>query len=259
MPIRHALLDFLYRICNNKNKLGKAVVQTKRAIWILNGALFAAIALYPIGKAILSCFDYTLEIFCVPAFAIIIAVLSVCVVVLDITYKNILTNKAIRVFVGMIAPLSMINTFLYLLANNHIAVHIGGAVCFISCCIITIKHTKPLLVKILSLVISALLVFPTALLGLIVLFPIGQNTVVQTLESPSGRYYAEVVDSDQGALGGDTLVNVYENRALNLLLIRIKKEPQLVYLGEWGEFENMKIQWKDDHCILINSVEYEIE
>ncbi len=231
----------------------------KRAIWTLNGGLFAVVALYPLGKAILSCFDYTLELFSVPAFAIIVAVLSVCVVVLDITYKNTLTNKAIGVFIATIAPLSMINTFLYLLASNHIAVHISGAVCFVSCCIITIKHAKPLSVKVLSLVLSALLVFPTALLGILVLFPIGQNTVVQTLESPSGRYYAEVVDSDQGALGGDTLVRVHEKREFNLLLIRIKNEPQLVYSGEWGEFKDMEIAWKDDHCILINSEEYEIE
>ena len=231
----------------------------KQTIRILNGVLLAVIALYPLGKAILSCLNYTLELSNVPAFAIVIATLAVCVAVLDITYKNAFTNKSIKVLIATIAPLSMINTFLYLLASNHVAVHISGIVCFICCCIITIKHAEPLSVKILSLVISALLVFPTALLGILVLFPIGQNTVVQTLESPSGKYYAEVVDSDQGALGGDTLVNVYESRELNLLFIRIKKEPQRVYLGEWGKFRNMKIQWKDDHCILINSVEYEIE
>ena len=31
------------------------------------------------------------------------------------------------------------------------------------------------------------------------------------------------------------------------------------YFGEWGEFENMQNYWKDDNCLVINSVEYRIE
>lgn len=53
---------------------------------------------------------------------------------------------------------------------------------------------------------------------------IGQNTVVQTVESPSGKYYAQVIDSDQGALGGDTLVDVYEKSKINAILFKIEKE-----------------------------------
>ena len=88
---------------------------------------------------------------------------------------------------------------------------------------------------------------------------IGQNTVVQTVESPSGKYYAQVIDSDLGALGGDTLVDVYEKSGINAILFKIEKKPQRVYFGEWGEFNNMQIYWKDDECLIINSTEYKIQ
>ena len=88
---------------------------------------------------------------------------------------------------------------------------------------------------------------------------IGQNTVVQTIESPNGEYYAQVIDSDQGALGGDTLVDVYQKSGINAFLFKIEKKPQRVYWGDWGEFENMQIYWKDDNRLVINSVEYEIK
>ena len=88
---------------------------------------------------------------------------------------------------------------------------------------------------------------------------IGQNTVVQTVESPNGKYYAQVIDSDQGALGGDTFVDVYERGKINAILFQIENEPQRIYSGDWGEFKNMQIHWKDDNCLVINSVEYEIE
>ena len=88
---------------------------------------------------------------------------------------------------------------------------------------------------------------------------IGQNTIVKNIESPNGSFYAQVIDSDQGALGGDTLVNVYEKREIDTFIFKLKDKPQRVYLGEWREYESMHISWKDDKCLVINSVEYEIE
>ena len=77
--------------------------------------------------------------------------------------------------------------------------------------------------------------------------------MVQTLPSPNGTYYAEVIDSDQGALGGDTLVEVYDTRKqLDLFLITVQKNPQLVYFGDWGDFKTMTLQWESEQVLLIN-------
>ena len=115
--------------------------------------------------------------------------------------------------------------------------------------------------KIVALVLSALMILPICFFSFIALIfgNIGQNTVVQTVESPSGKYYAQVIDSDQGALGGDTLVDVYQDCGINAILFKIEKKPQRVYFGDWGEFNNMQIHWKDDNCLVINAVEYEID
>ena len=43
-----------------------------------------------------------------------------------------------------------------------------------------------------------------------------------------------------------------------ILAIKYGK-PQTVYIGEWGEFKNMRIYWKNDECLVINSMEYEID
>lgn len=86
----------------------------------------------------------------------------------------------------------------------------------------------------------------------------GKNTVIQSIPSPSGSHYAQVIDSDQGALGGNTLVEVYEKSLIDNSFIRIQKEPWRVYSGKWLEYENMQIYWKDDTCLVINSVEYTI-
>jgi len=232
----------------------------KRILFVLKCVLFGFIALHPLGCSLLLHFGYKLTLFSAPAFMIAIAALSVCIVVLDFIYKDTIPNKIMCVLMGMVTPLSLINIFFYILEYGQVSVLVSGMVCFLCCCILTVKHAKPLAHKIVALVLSALLALPIGLFSLLVVFfPIGQNTVVQTLESPTGRYYAELINSNQGALGGETVVYVYERWEIDLLLFKIEKEPQQVYFGEWYEFENMKIHWKDDRCIVINSVEYGIK
>lgn len=84
------------------------------------------------------------------------------------------------------------------------------------------------------------------------------NTVVRTVGSPSGQYYVEVIDSDQGALGGDTRVELNE-RVLDLGVFGILKKPRRLYTGHYGEYMDMEIYWKDDSCVVIDSVCYSVD
>lgn len=232
----------------------------KRTISILSYVLIACIAIVPLGIAALSCFGYTFTDFSVSAFAVVDAVLAVCVVKLNAANENTIKNKAICILLAIVMPLSLVNVSICLDRQSHVLVLISGWVCICCCGYLTIKYAKPKILKIVALILAGLLAMPIGLFSLFaVFFPIGQNTVVKTVESPSGRYYAQVIDSDQGALGGDTIVNVHEKSVINLLLLQIEKKPQQVYFGDWGAFKNMKIYWKNDHCIVVNSVEHEIE
>lgn len=233
----------------------------KKATVILMCVLLGLIILYPAGVILTACFGYTFELISATAFAVTIAELSISIVVLDLIYKNTLQNKTLQVLMAIIAPLSLINAVFYIFTCPRIWVVASVLFSAGCCCYITVKHGKPVSVKIAALVLSGLMVMPVGLISFTALIfgNIGQNTVVQAADSPSGKYYAEVIDSDQGALGGDTLVNVYERGGVNAILFKIEKKPQRVYWGEWGEFENMKIRWKDDHCLIINSVEYVVK
>lgn len=226
-------------------------------IWLL----FALTILYPAGTLITACFGYDFVLISVLAFSGIIAFLSVCTVILDIVFKNVNKSKLIRVLLAIIAPLSLLNAVFYIFECPKIFVITSAFVSAGCCCYLTVKHGKPLVLKIVALLLSGLMVLPIGFFCFIALIfgNIGQNTVVQTVESPSGKYYAQVIDSDQGALGGDTLVDVYEKSLVNTIIFKIVKKPQRVYSGNWGEFKNMQIHWKNDGCLVINSAEHEIE
>lgn len=79
---------------------------------------------------------------------------------------------------------------------------------------------------------------------------IGQNTVVRVLPSPDGTFEARVIDSDQGAMGGATIVEV-EKKGWS--------KPKRIYTGPWGTYETMEIYWKDEDTLVINGKEYRVD
>lgn len=230
----------------------------KKVISFLIFLLFTLTALYPAGSLIASCFGYSFKLMGIPVFAVSSAIISICIVILDGVYK-IAFNKLVQILLAVISPISLINVVLCVIESPQTWT-IAGTLVSTGCCVyLMIKNGKPLLLKILSGAVSALMFSPVCLMCFLSLIDFGLNTVVETIESPSGKYYVQVVDSDQGALGGDTFVDVYKSGEVNLFLCKFEKQTQRVYHGEWGEYENMQIYWKDDSCLVINLVEYEIE
>ena len=233
----------------------------KKAISVLIYVLLLMIILYQAGVLITGCFGYSFKLISVSAFVIATAVLSVGIVVLDLVFKNVPKKKTMQMWLAIMLPLSLISSVFYIFECPQIQVVTSVLITAGCCCFLTIKHGKPMALKVVALILSALMVLPICSFSFFALIfgNIGHNTVVQTVESPNGKYYAQVIDSDQGALGGDTLVDVYKKGGINLILFKIEPNPQRVYWGNWGEFRDMQIHWKDDGCLVINSAEYEIE
>lgn len=233
----------------------------KKAISPLFCLLFAMTVFLPVGTIVCACFGYTFALINVSAFAVAIAVLSVCTDVLDLIFKCTVENKILQILIAAITPLSLINAVFFIFACSRILVIVSVFISAVCCFFLTIRHGKPAVLKTVALILSALMILPIGVFSFVTTTfgNIGHETVVQTLESPNGKYYAEVVDCDQGAFGGDTTVEVYEKFKINAILFTIEKKPQYVYFGEWGEYKDMQICWKDDRCLVINSTEYKIE
>ncbi len=230
----------------------------KKASTILCFILFLLVILLPLGVGLGACFGYTFALANDLAFAAMTAVAAVAAAVLLGKKHTCIENKTASVLLALAAPFSLINTVFYLLKAPGVFVVVCMLVCICGCCYLAVRYAKPKLLKIISLSLSALMLVPIGFLVFISLIfgNFGQNTVVQSVSSPNGAYYAEVVDSDQGALGGDTLVDVYTNSGINALIFKIAKKPQRVYCGDWGDYKTMDIYWKDDHCLVINDTEH---
>lgn len=222
--------------------------------------LFCLVILLPAGVTLSSIFSYEFELVNNTLFAAVTALVAIGAMVLFEIVDEPRVDSLTGVFLALLAPFSLINTVFFILKTPSFWVVISMFICIVCCFWLSWNYGKPKLMKHISIVPSMLMVLPVGFLGFIALTfgNIGQNTVVQSVESPNGTYYADLIDSDQGALGGDTIVVVHENSSIRNFLFTIEKEPQLVYLGEWGEFRDMELYWKNENCLVINDVEYVI-
>ncbi|MDP4144112.1 MAG: DUF5412 family protein [Bacillota bacterium] len=94
----------------------------------------------------------------------------------------------------------------------------------------------------IGILIYALLI-PVGLLGIFIDFE--TNTVIDRQYSPNGIYCAVTIDSNQGALGGDTYIEL-ERIYYGIL----KKDIKTLYQGNWGE--KPTVIWFNKNTVNIN-------
>ena len=128
----------------------------------------------------------------------------------------------------------------------------------ILCCICTavtawhVLETKWM--RVLSAVLGGLSLLPIAFVGFWVfifsMFSLSEQTVLQTAVSPDGTYLAQLIDDDQGAMGGATYVTVFSaDKSLNFLVFALQGKPQVVYQGGWGEGFDKPFVWIDENTL----------
>lgn len=232
--------------------------KSQKAAFYLLSALYAFM---PLLSAVLLIFGYTAYLFSYSFFSVFLALVSVAAVISIIRNKHGCANKNISIISAFLPILATVNWIIYLfksqdIRNEAVVVAVCMPICLICAVIITSKLCKPSGLKIAGIILPLLAVIPLLFFSFLTLLPIGKNAVINTVSSPNGAFHAEIVDSDQGALGGNTLVYVQKNSGFDAFFFSIKKRRERVYLGDWGEYENMQIYWKDENTLIINSKEY---
>lgn len=231
----------------------------KRAIRVLTVMLVVLEAVLPCGKWGLQRIGYTLEPFSYVGYAWLLAVISAVVLFLRL-FKKDESDGVLCVF---LMPLSLLDALAYTSFFRTSSLHpqksawttIALLICVLCSASITVVYGKPKIGRILVEIISVLLVLLIGFVGFVSLF--SARTVEQSVSSPEGTRRAEIINVDQGALGGATFVEVYENRGLNLLLFTVAPKSKRVYEGGWADTFDMQLTWKDEeHLVITKRFDY---
>lgn len=87
----------------------------------------------------------------------------------------------------------------------------------------------------------------------------GASQVVQSVDSPDKGYIAIVLDVDEGALGGSTIVEVQKNTLFGMRLRSMIHLKRRVFIGEWGMGDELDLSWMENNTLLIDGISYEMQ
>ena len=188
-------------------------------------------------------------------YAIVFSVLYCGIGILLIYRKDRRIGKISSVFLSGSLLLNQINTLVFIFWADNQAAMLLIALWFLMTAILVAVYVKSIALTATFYTLSGIFVLPILLF--IMLSDFGARTVIAREVSPDMRYCAEVIDDDQGALGGATLLLVYRlDGSFSIGSFDFRKSQIELRSGPWGEFESLS--WQDSEHLSMNGTIYEI-
>ncbi len=222
--------------------------------------LFSAVfLLVPICSMVAFIFGYDFHLYHGSITVLVMTALLVAAIA-GMHWLNVQPKSWGKVFAALLLPVLIFHAFFFLakdwLTFVCIAVSLGCGV------VIFVQYANPRPWKIACGIAATLLVILLAfvLLTTSLLQGFGSRTVVKTAVSPGQAYEARVIDANEGALGGHTIVEVQQiNPVISIGIGQFVKQPVCVYTGQWGESDHMDLRWENDGILVVNGVPYQVE
>ena len=231
----------------------------KKAAHILPFLLFSIYLAIPAVSLVNLTTGYSIWIYSYHAYALLTAAISLAVAVNSFFVKDAALTKTEALCILFMPLMPLINWICYIIPAGWKFTALCMPVCFICVLVYMLQSIKQVKRKVIVSLSCIIFFIPICFISLLdCLFSgFGIDRVVHVEYSPDREYKAEVVDSDQGALGGAVFVNVCNTEpVIDLYFIKVSKKPHCVYSGEWGGYKGMELYWKDNHILSVNGSDY---
>lgn len=231
----------------------------KKAAHILPFLLFSIYLAIPAVSLVNLTTGYSIWIYSYHAYALLTAAISLAVAVNSFFVKDAALTKIEALCILFMPLMPLINWICYIIPAGWKFTALCMPVCFICVLVYMLQSIKQVKRKVIVSLSCIIFFIPICFISLLdCLFSgFGIDRVVHVEYSPDREYKAEVVDSDQGAMGGAVFVNVCNTEpVIDLYFIKVSKKPHCVYSGEWGGYKGMELYWKDNHILSVNGSDY---
>lgn len=150
---------------------------------------------------------------------------------------------------------AFINLFTF---REHITLACIAVIATIVMFAVSLPKTVAVIMSVVMGCLLAMVIFFISALGL---FPsLSENRVYKEVNSPNGKYTAQIIINDQGAFGGNTGVMLKNNEdKKRVLFYKLEKKDVKLYTGKYTEYTDITLEWQDEFILLINDNEYIIE
>lgn len=215
--------------------------------------LFIESLLFPAIILLTKLLQLTLKIESGLAYAAITTVVYYTIGILLLINKGKGIGKAPSVLLAVTLLLNQINALFFIFTVENMFAMFLVASWFVLTVVIVAVYVNNVGLKATFYALSGVLVLPICLF--ILLSDFGSNTVLAHEISPDNTYCAEVIDNDQGALGGATILNVYKyDESFSIGSFDFRKNQKRIYYGRWGEYKSLR--WSDNDHLTLNEATY---
>lgn len=242
-------------------KILEGMMVVKTLAKIVSCIFFVVHSLIPFCLLFSNLFGFSFSLTNYTAFSVICVIVSIFTLVVVLVETELFNDKKYSVLFG-VSLLFCVVTWLFFISKCGVSLSLVFLLIAFACvAVINVKLTKGKKKKVVLSLLTAVSFLFVSLFAIAFVFvgSIGASTVLDTIQSPDGIYYAEVIDVDQGAFGGNTVVKVSKKREAEILIFHFQEKGETVYIGEWNEYDDMEIFWKENNCLSINSEEYIIK
>ena len=218
--------------------------------------LLAVQALLPAAKLIAAVCGWNIRPANAAVYAVMLAAAALAIVIAMLARRDIRDQgRAARICLALALPMSILNALVLPLPGGALA--ISAILVNIGSCVLAFPLCKGLLA--LRIIAGMLTGFLMLLAAMFLLFSgFGVTEEVHSLSSPDGRYVARVLNIDQGALGGDTVVRVQRVKLLGLPIDSVFILDTKLWMGDWGRAYSLGMTWVDGDTLRIDGIEYDI-
>lgn len=159
----------------------------------------------------------------------------------------------LSVWIAFLPLLVELNWFVYCLSNAVLFLPLLMTPCLIYAIWLAKNLTASKPLRSVTLLLTGVLLIPLVPFTLFFMLfgSIGSQDIAERAYAPGSMHYAEIIDRDEGALGGHTCVEAHWSPSLDLLLIRYESVPENVYTGPWGAADTLTVTWADADTLLV--------
>ena len=211
----------------------------KKLLPVTPVVLFFLLSFFPFCKVTALLFGFDFCLYSDFAFAVVTAGLS-CVLTGMLFHQNAALCPNGEIFAALTLPVFLVNLMCFVaIGSNFLILLLIFLPCICSLALF-IRFARPVGLAVTAALLAFVLAMLTFLLFVFIAIfsEFGRNTIVKTSLS---------------------LVTVeHRERDLFGLAGRFVKNPVRVYLGEWGEADDMSIYWTDEYTLCINGVSHRI-
>ncbi len=219
-------------------------------------------SIIPVGILLTLSIGYTLSLQNDIFSAIMMAIFSIAALKIEQNKEKREVTWVNQAVILLLLPISLLNWLCYVLLSGWNYTILCMAICSICAGIYLKKYIQKKVLRRILFFLCFLLFIPVSFVSFFdwLFQDFGRNTVIQTLDSSDGNYRAAVICHDQGILGGDVVVEVYQVQTkMNFYIFQIWKKPKRVYFGDWAMYQDIKICWVEEDALSINGVVYRMD